>query len=1072
MSDYSAQQMAERAGISKWTLTARLEALGLTAQDRMALRAFVPLVEAEAGEFLDGLYAQMSTVPELGGMLGGAEQVGRLKAMQRDYLRELFGAELDWDYVLRRVRIGAMHHRVGLTPQWFLVTYAHFVGGYVRLLFDRAVTVEDGLAQVVTLLKTALFDATVVLDSYGMAEEVSIRERIAASGEGTPRQAEAGEAGLAGGSEAGLIARVRVTPGSAGERREYAGLTAERVGRLGPLREAWERALPGVLDGFYAFFTAREETARLVREEDVERLREQVGTYWREFASGEFDRLYAASRMRVGVVHERIGLTPQWYLVGVAQQAEGLLAAAVQADRPGAAATVEAFVRGLFFDLSYVLDAYMAARGETILRTEGYASQLVAGLASGVMVIDGERRVMSVNRALVELLRTESAMLYRLPVEQVLELPELRPLLERAETERRATATGRVRGRQCRLRAVLLDGWEGVRGRPVAIVVDDIAGWARLAEESEQTEARLGALIQSADLTVWEMDAAATTVELISAPVEALTGYRDIYFLGRAGAWLRCIPEGDRERFEAYVRTLPAGGRGTVEYRMVRADGREIWVRTALRREERMLFGVTVDVTNERLTEQRRVERDLALERERAKSDLLATMSHEIRTPLNGVIGMLDYLLGSPLGAEHAGYVRTAQESALELLELLNDILDLSKLEVGRMELHAKRFDLAALLEGLLDLFGTQAKARGVDLRLMVQPGLAGAWMGDAARVRQILVNLCSNAVKFTKEGEVVIRVTGLAAGLEITVEDTGAGVPPEKRGRLFEPFTQAHVSMGGTGLGLSISRRLAELMGGTLRYEPRPAGGSRFVLELPLGMGEEEPLPAGEGRRLAVFLRDAEELRGRLEGAGWVVTTEPELDVCAYFIEDAALIPELPGDLPLVVCGPLRPVVDRQMRRAATHTLGLVPLNGKTLVEILSSLLPAAGAAKFGGSVLVAEDNPVSQRVVTLMLERLGFEVEVVMNGAFAVDAAERKAYALVVMDMLMPEMGGVEASRRIRAGGLNRGTPIIALTANAYAADRELCLEAGMDAVLTKPIQMEELASAVARYAARRVC
>lgn len=909
MSGDSAEQIAARSGLDRATVAERLEALDLTSSDRAALRAFAPLVESQADGFIDGLYERFRSVPELAPLLGSESQVERLKRMQRQYLVQLFAAELDWPYVLSRATIGAVHHRVGLTPQWFLATYAHFVADHVPLLLENAATPAAGIALVTTLLKSAIFDATIVLDAYGMAEELSLRERNSIGSSGHPGGPNEAVPGGVGRKDGRSLTRVRVTAISAGERRGYVGLTEEHLASLRRMDGIWQSSLPQILDDFYRFFLAHGATRGLVPPDAVARLREQVRSYWQEFAGGEFDRLYATSRMRVGVVHERIGLLPQWYLIGLALQAEGLLRLGAEGTEPsGIALYADAFLRGVFFDVSYVMDAYMEARAETILRTEGYASQLVAGLTSGVLVIDGNRRVVSVNRTLLELLRVESAMLYRVPIEQVITLPELHKLLDCVEPGRRASVTGKLAGRYCRLSVMRLDAWEGVHGRPMAIIVEDISELIRLATESEQNDARLAALIQSVDMAVWEMDPLATTIDLVSAPVLALTGYRDVYFLGRRDAWTRCLPEPDRNRFRAYAETLPVDGRGVLEYRMIRADGRQIWVRTSLRRGKSVLFGVTVDITNERLTEQRRVERDQALARDRAKSDLLATMSHEIRTPLNGVIGMLDYLLGSPLDPQYAGHVRTAQDSALELLELLNDILDLSKLEAGRMELHPQRFDLAALTEGLRDLFGQQAGAKGLDWQVMLAPGLPSGWIGDVHRIRQILVNLCSNAVKFTKSGGITMIVDATGTGLRFVVEDSGPGVAEGKRGLLFQPFSQMQVTSGGTGLGLSISQRLAHLMGGEVRYEDGVGGGSRFLVNLPLEVAPPESLPAGNGREVVVLLKDGGQLLEGMREAGWRVVTEPALDAWLYFIDDAQLIAELPGDAPVVLCGRQRP--------------------------------------------------------------------------------------------------------------------------------------------------------------------
>ena len=644
-------------------------------------------------------------------------------------------------------------------------------------------------------------------------------------------------------------------------------------------------------------------------------------------------------------------------------------------------------------------------------------------------------------------------------------------------TLRRSTIL-HVRARVFRVTALALDPWPDAVGEPIALLFDDVSDLVRLADASERNDARMAALFHTVDAAMWALDTTSWTIELMSASVLTLTGFRDLYFVGRDHAFVDCVHAADRERFKAYCETLPVGARGALEHRMVRADGQQIWVRTALRKvsqdtREPKVFGVTVDTTHERLAEQRRQERDLAEFSNRAKLEFLATMSHDIRTPLNGVIGMLDYLLESrsenQLGSDATAHIRTAQRSAVELLDLLNDILDISRLEAGRMDLHPERFDLVALAESLQALFEVQASAKGVRLEIALDAALPSGWIGDAPRIRQVLANLVGNAVKFTAQGHVRLRGDVHDGMLRLRVEDTGMGIPEDKRAGLFQPFTQAHVSWGGTGLGLSICKRLAELMGGDVAYEAPQGGGSCFVVHLTLHVATPAALPAGDGRHVVSLVggTHGDALRSRLEAAGWVVDAEPTESCVAYFIDDPALLLELPDATPVVLCGLYRPVLPGVPRRGAVHALSIAPLNEQAMVELLQGLrTPMAHTDRQTGAILVAQDNEVRKHVVRLMLERLGFDVDIAVNGRLAIDAARRKRYALVLMDMLMPEVDGLEASRRIRAEGTNMRTPIVALTANAYASAQDEALAAGMDAVLTKPLQMQALQHMVARY------
>jgi two-component system, sensor histidine kinase len=367
----------------------------------------------------------------------------------------------------------------------------------------------------------------------------------------------------------------------------------------------------------------------------------------------------------------------------------------------------------------------------------------------------------------------------------------------------------------------------------------------------------------------------------------------------------------------------------------------------------------------------------------RAKSEFLANMSHEIRTPMNGVIGMIDLAIEAPSGAEHRGYLDTAKRSARSLLHLINDILDFSKIEANKLAIEQVPFDLRALLDEVLAPLRVRAARQGLRLSLAVADDVPGQVMGDPVRVRQVLVNLVANAIKFTERGAVSVSVArGAGVTLRLEVSDTGIGIPADKQRLIFDAFSQADGSttrrFGGTGLGLSITMRLVSLMQGTLALTSAPGQGSRFALEL--------PLPAAPA---AVAVRP-----GAATGEPW----------------------------------PARPC-----------------------------------------RVLLAEDNAVNQLIARKMLERDGHAVAVVGNGAEAVAAFAGGVFDLVLMDVQMPEMDGLDATREIRAIEAVRGkrTPVVALTAHAMRGDRDRCLEAGMDGYVAKPIDRDELRAEIARVA-----
>ncbi|MFG0381949.1 ATP-binding protein [Pseudomonas sp. zbq_18] len=495
--------------------------------------------------------------------------------------------------------------------------------------------------------------------------------------------------------------------------------------------------------------------------------------------------------------------------------------------------------------------------------------------------------------------------------------------------------------------------------------------------------------------------------------------------------------------------------------------------------------------TNARLTlSNRELEqaRATALEMAQARAAFLAYMSHEIRTPLNGLLGMLALSLDGPLSSEQRQQLSIAHDSGKVLVDLLNDILDLSKFEAGQLELEQIPFDLGALAEETASLLSQNAGSN-VELTCLIDPRLPAQLLGDPTRVRQVVSNLLSNALKFTRFGRVDLRIEPTTKGVRITVSDTGIGIPEEAQQRIFQPFTQAGAGItrqfGGTGLGLALTRRLCETMQGELTFNSQEGFGSQFCAELPLS----SHAPATdwlqlEGRVLTLCAPGsglAEQLACWLPRWGLQQqnrnpdTPASELLADLLICDSPERLTQLRQQLsiPLLLVSPYGAFIHSdQASRLEPFAQLARPLARATLHQTLKELLAplpkhaqdtaqTSNGHAIKARVLLVEDNAVNQLVAKGMLGKLGCEVTVAAHGAEALDYLERNDVDLVLMDCNMPIMDGYEASRRIRQSGRWPELPIIALTANALPDERERCQAAGMNDYLAKPFRREDLAS-----------
>ncbi|MCO6045835.1 protoglobin domain-containing protein [Aeoliella sp. ICT_H6.2] len=834
------------------TMHSRLSLIGISQSDRATLQEFWPRAEVASGALLNDFYQRFIATPELAAILGNPERVKKLVALQTDYLRSVFCDTMDEKYAGNRLRIGARHHQLHVAPQWYLAACAHLMCGFASLAFATGRSPQDGIAITDALVKALLFDACLMLESYGRCEDVDVMESIRKE----TATSQLVEGDTQGGSRRDTTAedasfgmtRVQLDEKEFNQRASFLGLDKAQLELLPTIAPAVSKAMPGVLQDFYDVIQSTPELAGHVSSDRLERLLGQVASYWQELLRGQIDSLYATSRIRIGVVHEQIGLAPQWYLAGLARQVSGLLRA-LPADKPTTAPAIDALLRVVIMDTTFVINAYMEARANRLLQLRGFAQRLIGRLTSAVAILDSECRILFANEELVSMAGIDPGLLYFMKLEDAVPVKGLTQTVNDIceKRQERATMVQKLGERSFRLTVTLLEGSPSKDDRKVAVVLDDVSEVIRMGNSIESSTQHLNRLANAVAAVLWEMDGNTQVLTSLSRGSFELLGWRDVSLLGRPHAWVDVIVPEDRDMFLAACDSLHSLPQTSCEYRMATAEGRIICVSSRLSRMPSNSSGLRIAAVTTDVTHTRQVDR-LRLASLEAFTSRMCGVTQSAMSAIQSNLEELQRSdaaqNGSPGSLNHT----------LNEVKRVSSILSSLTAFTGRQPLQVRDSNLNATLNAVLpELRILAGEEMELDSQLGSELPLCRL---DPDEFLLIVSQLIDNSRQATSgRGRVVLSTSCREHGeqpssgtprsqswVELSVTDNGVGMPGEVRRRAIEPFYSAFRQENRYGLGLSMVHGYVTQCGGYLTLRSIRSKGTTVTMHFPMS-NREVPL-------------------------------------------------------------------------------------------------------------------------------------------------------------------------------------------------------------------------------------